>query len=357
MKQKLIFTNLVGKALDDLVAEAGNPQVVIVADTNTAVFVLPLLKADSGAAADAKVITVKSGDANKNLEELTSLWKHLSELEASRSTIVVNLGGGVVSDMAGFAAATFKRGMKCINIPTTVLAAVDASVGGKTGINFNGFKNQIGAFYEPDAAIISTIFFNTLPPQQILSGYAEMLKHGLLEDRETLGRLLGFSPVRPVLDVAGLLPLIEASVGVKVRIVEADLTEQGIRKALNLGHTIGHAFESFAYAHKSPVPHGYAIAWGIVAELVLSHMTLGFPSDVLHSFADYVRENFGAFDITCDDYPALIAAMRQDKKNHNADAINFTLLEEVGKPHIDQTSDPDHIKAALDIYRDLMGIA
>lgn len=357
MKQKLIFTNLVGKALDDLVAEAGNPQVVIVADTNTAVFVLPLLKADSRAAADAKVITVKSGDANKNLEELTSLWKHLSELEASRSTIVVNLGGGVVSDMAGFAAATFKRGMKCINIPTTVLAAVDASVGGKTGINFNGFKNQIGAFYEPDAAIISTIFFNTLPPQQILSGYAEMLKHGLLEDRETLGRLLGFSPVRPVLDVAGLLPLIEASVGVKVRIVEADLTEQGIRKALNLGHTIGHAFESFAYAHKSPVPHGYAIAWGIVAELVLSHMMLGFPSDVLHSFADYVRENFGAFDITCDDYPALIAAMRQDKKNHNADAINFTLLEDVGKPHIDQTSDPDHIKAALDIYRDLMGIA
>ncbi len=163
MKQKLIFTNLVGEALDGLVAEAGNPQTVIVADTNTAQFVLPLLVNESKVAAAAQVITVKSGDANKNLEELTGLWKKLSDMESTRSTLVVNLGGGVVSDMGGFAAATFKRGMKCINIPTTLLAAVDASVGGKTGINFNGLKNQIGTFTEPEAAIISTIYFNTLP--------------------------------------------------------------------------------------------------------------------------------------------------------------------------------------------------
>lgn len=356
MKQKLIFTNLVGQAIDDLVADLGTPQTVVVADTNTAQFVLPVLVNDSKAVASAKVITIKAGDANKNLENLTYLWNKLAELQATRSSVVINLGGGVVSDLGGFAAATYKRGMRCIAVPTTVLAAVDASVGGKTGINFNGYKNQIGTFSEPEAAIISTIFFNTLPPDQIMSGYAEMLKHALLEDKSTLDKLLGFSPIYPALDTASLLPMIEASVGVKARIVEADLTEKGLRKVLNLGHTAGHAFESYSYSHKSPVAHGYAVAWGLVVSLILSHLELGFPSDVLHTFAAYVRKNYRAFPITCDDYPALLAAMRQDKKNIVASEINFTLLENIGKPKIDCTVADDKIKAALDIYRDLMGL-
>ncbi len=357
MKQKLIFTNLVGEAVDGLVAELGNPQIAVVADTNTAQFVLPLLVNDSKAVAGATVITVKSGDVNKNIDTLADLWKKLSAMEATRNTLVINLGGGVVSDMGGFAAATFKRGMRCINIPTTLLAAVDASVGGKTGINFNGLKNQIGAFSEPEAAIISTVFFNTLPQQEILSGYAEMLKHGLLENSEVLGKLLASSPVYPLLDPTRLLPLIEESVLVKSRIVENDITEAGIRKALNLGHTVGHAFESYSYERKSPIPHGYAVAWGLVVELVLSHMLLGFPSDVLHSFAGYVLANYGAHQITCDDYPALIADMRQDKKNLAPDQINFTLLENVGVPRININATPEQIGAALDIYRDLMHIA
>lgn len=357
MKQKLIFTNLVGEALDGLVAELGNPQMAIVADTNTAQFVLPILQRDSQAAAGATVITVKSGDANKSLDELQGLWRHLSDMEATRKTVVVNLGGGVVGDMGGFAAATFKRGMRCINIPTTVLAAVDASVGGKTGINFNGLKNQIGAFYEPEAAIISTIFFNTLPQQEVLSGYAEMLKHGLLENPETLGKLLAYSPVYPVFDSAALLPLMQDSVLVKANIVDKDLKESGLRKVLNLGHTVGHAFEAFSYRRQSPIPHGYAVAWGLVVELVLSTMQAGFPSDVLHKFSDYVLRNYGAFEITCDDYGALLGAMRQDKKNASPDAINFTLLHAVGEPEIDMTATPEQISAALDIYRDLMHIA
>lgn len=357
MKEKLIFTNLVGEVVDGLVAELGNPQIAIVADTNTAQLVLPLLVNESKAVASATVITVKSGDVNKNIETLSDLWKKLIDMEATRNTLLINLGGGVVSDMGGFAAATFKRGMRCINIPTTLLAAVDASVGGKTGINFNGVKNQIGAFSEPVAAVISTIYFNTLPQQEILSGYAEMLKHGLLENPETLAKLLVSSPIYPMLDATRLLPLIEESVLVKSRIVEKDITEAGIRKALNLGHTIGHAFEAYSYSRKSPIPHGYAVAWGLVVELVLSQMILGFPSAELHRFAAYVLDNYGAHEITCDDYNALVAYMRQDKKNSSPDNINFTLLENVGVPRINVNASVEQIGAALDIYRDLMHIA
>lgn len=357
MKEKLIFTNLVGEVVDGLVAELGNPRVAIVADTNTAQLVLPLLVNESKAAAAATVITVKSGDINKNIDTLSDLWKKLMDMEATRNTLIINLGGGVVSDMGGFAAATFKRGMRCINIPTTLLAAVDASVGGKTGINFNGLKNQIGVFSEPVAAVISTIYFNTLPQQEIMSGYAEMLKHGLLENPDTLGKLLASSPVYPMFDATRLLPLIEESVLVKSRIVEKDITESGIRKALNLGHTIGHAFEAYSYRRKSPIPHGYAVAWGLVVELVLSHIILGFPSDELQRFAAYVLENYGAYEITCDDYPALVADMRQDKKNSSPDNINFTLLENVGVPRININATAEQIGGALDIYRDLMHIA
>lgn len=357
MKQKLIFTNLVGEAIDSLVADLGNPQVAAVVDTNTAQFVLPIVQKVSKTIAGADVITVKAGDANKNLNELAELWKKLSDMEATRKTVVVNLGGGVVSDMAGFAAATFKRGMRCINVPTTLLAAVDAAVGGKTGINFNGLKNQLGVFSEPEAAVISTLFFNTLPQQEILSGYAEMLKHALLEDAKVLSDLLNFNPVYPYFDADALLPRLEESVMVKAGIVDKDLTETGLRKALNLGHTVGHALEAFSYSHKSPIPHGYAVAWGLVTELVLSHIQLGFPSDTLHSFAAYVKEQYGAFPLTCDDYPELISAMRQDKKNATPDKINFTLLSSVGKPKTDCTASPEQICAALDIYRDLMGLA
>ncbi len=357
MKQKLIFTNLVGTAIDDLIEDLGNPQTVVIADTNTAARVLPILVNDSKAVAAAQVITMHSGDENKNIDQLTEVWKQLADMQATRKTVVINLGGGMVSDLGGFAAATFKRGLRCINVPTTVLAAVDASVGGKTGINFNGFKNQLGTFTEPVAAIISTIFFNTLSQQQILSGYAEMLKHGLLEDEATLSKLLAFNPVNPLTNTAGLLPMLEASVGVKSRIVEEDPTEKGLRKALNLGHTAGHAIESMAMAAGSPVPHGYAVAWGLVIALVLSHLHLGFPSDTLHTLAAYVLENYGAYDITCDDYPALFKAMHQDKKNADADSINFTLLKAVGQPCLDCTMTEEEIGAALDIYRDLMHIA
>lgn len=355
MEQQLIYTSSPASAIDDLVGRLGKPECVIIADVNTARFVLPELTAESETAAAAPQIVIKSGDAEKNLDALAAVWRRMDELRLSRKALVINVGGGVVTDLGGLAAATFKRGLRCINVPTTVLAAVDASVGGKTGINFNGVKNLIGTFTEPLATIISGRFFATLPMREILSGYAEIIKHSLLEDDRTFTSLLRHSPAEPGFSTAGLLPLIQTSVLTKKRICEADLRESGIRKALNFGHTAGHAFEALALSRSNPVPHGYAVAWGMVTELILSHMLLNFPSEYVSLLATYVNENYGSFELSCDDYPALLEIMSHDKKNTGAGKINFTLLEAVGRPRIDCTADPDHIKAALDIYRDLSG--
>ncbi len=355
MEQQLIYTASPASALDDLTQRLGRPRCVIIADVNTAGLVLPVLTAESETAAAAPQIIIKSGDADKNLNELTGVWRQMDSLRLGRKDIVINVGGGVVTDLGGFAAATFKRGLRCINMPTTVLAAVDASVGGKTGINFNGVKNLIGTFTEPLATIISGRFFATLPPREILSGYAEIIKHSLLEDDRTFTSLLHHSPAEPAFSTAGLLPLIQTSVLTKKRICDADLRESGIRKALNFGHTAGHAFEALALRRQAPVPHGYAVAWGMVTEIILSHMLLNFPSEYVALLARYVTDNYGAFDLSCNDYPELLELMSHDKKNTDPEKINFTLLEAVGRPRIDCTADPERIKVALDIYRDFSG--
>lgn len=357
MRQQLVFTNSPGEAIDAVVKKLSPKGVFLIADNNVASEVLPVLAEMSNAVKTAVVIKVSAGDVNKNLDSLASIWRDLNEDGATRKSLVINVGGGMITDMGGFAAATFKRGMHFINVPTTLLAAVDASVGGKTGINFNGCKNEIGVFAEAVAVIISTVFFNTLPHQELLSGYAEMLKHGLLEDRKTFASLLNYNFTENGFDGDKLLDLLKANVAVKERVVAEDPYEHGIRRALNLGHTVGHAFESFAMnERKAPVPHGYAVAWGIVVELVISNMLQHFPSDILHSYAAYVRDNYGAFYITCDDYQAILTLMSHDKKNSTPDSINFTLLKDVGDIKIDCIVDKDNIVAALDIYRDLMGI-
>ncbi|MDE6331595.1 MAG: 3-dehydroquinate synthase [Muribaculaceae bacterium] len=356
MEQKIIFTNHVGESIDDIVGQLGSPAVFVLCDVNTQSFVLPVLQAQSGTVAAAKIISTRAGDASKDIEALASLWKSLSDLGATRQSVLINIGGGVVTDLGGFGAATFKRGMHFINVPTTLLGAVDAAVGGKTSVNFNGLKNEIGVFANADAVIISTCFFNTLPQQQLLSGYAEMIKHALLQSKDMLDRLLAYSVVYPLFDSEALLGLLEESVAVKQNIVAQDLTEIGLRRALNLGHTAGHAIEAMALKYQSPVPHGYAVAWGLVVCLVLSHMELGFPSETLHKIAAYVLENYGAHSITCKEYPELISLMRHDKKNPSPDSISFTLLKDIGQPVCGCVVSEEKIEAALDIYRDLMHI-
>lgn len=352
--QDLIFSNDVASHLDALVKRYSPSKLFVLVDSNTHECVLPQLITESKAITQAKVISIEAGDTNKNIESLMHIWAQLVEGGATRKSMMINLGGGVVTDIGGFAGATFKRGIRFVNIPTTLLSAVDAAVGGKTGINFHCFKNEIGAFCEAEAVIISTRFLDTLSSEELLSGYAEMLKHGLISNVDTYNRLLAKDVAN--IDTDEMLQLLEESVMVKKRIVEEDPTEKGIRRALNLGHTAGHAFESLALQRKSPIPHGYAVAWGLVVELILSHMQLKFPSIELTRLATYIYENYGAFHITCDDYDALIEFMRHDKKNDSANAINFTMLKQVGDIHIDCIAPEDDIKTALDIYRDFMHI-
>lgn len=254
----------------------------------------------------------------------------------------------MVTDLGGFAASTFKRGINYINIPTTLLAMVDASVGGKTGINFRGLKNEIGVFNNASSVILHTPFLRTLDSENILSGYAEMLKHGLISNEQMWAELLNFN--LETLDFAKLQRMLADSVAVKQRIVTEDPTEKGIRKALNLGHTVGHAFESYALEH-TPVLHGYAVAWGLVCELYLSAVKTGFPTDKMHQTVNFIKEHYGKMNITCDDYPTLLELMTHDKKNV-AGIINFTLLGGIGDIRINQTASKQDIYEALDFYRE-----
>ena len=357
MNNNLIFTNNVARSIDEWV-EASKPSDIFVhVDVNTAKFVLPVLESQSETVRNTKKIVSQPGDDNKNLEALDKVWQSLTAAGATRSALFINLGGGVVTDLGGFAAATFKRGMSVLNVPTTLLGAVDASIGGKTGINYQGLKNQIGAFYEPSAVLISTCFFQTLPQYEMLSGYSEMIKHALLKGQKTVDDVLAYNITLPPVNPDALLRLLKESVLVKKEIVEQDPTEKGLRKALNLGHTVAHALEAFAMKNRgNSISHGFAVAQGLVVETILSNIVEGFDSTQLHRLAAYVKDNYGPYDIECKDYPALLAYMHQDKKNDNASDIVFTLLAAPGDVRINVTVPEKDICAAFDIYRDLMGI-
>lgn len=301
----------------------------------------------------AHQIVIKTGDIHKNLETLSYVWQSLSDNGATRHSLLLCLGGGMVTDLGGFAASTFKRGINYINIPTTLLAMVDAAVGGKTAINFNGLKNEIGVFQPAFRVLIETEFLRTLDAHNLFSGYAEMLKHGLISNYETLNELLAFDITN--IDYNLLKQLVGKSISVKESIVQKDPKEQGIRKALNLGHTIGHAFESLALSRLHPVLHGYAVAWGLVCELYLSYANVHFPRDVMRRVIHFIHENYGSFIFTCDDYEELYQFMLHDKKNKGG-VINFTLLNDVGELRLNQTASQGLIYETLDFYRECMGI-
>lgn len=346
--QKIIISKNVRENLKNILADTHYSNIFILTDDITRRFCLPLIELS-----DAKIIEIKSGDGNKNIETLVSVWQFLAENGATRKSLFINLGGGVITDLGGFAASTFKRGMAYINIPTTLLGAVDAAVGGKTGINFLGLKNEIGVINPADYVLIDTQFFKTLDKENLLSGFAEMLKHALIYNVAELQKVLDFS--LDEIDYENLHDLLASSVKIKEDIVQKDPTEQNIRKALNFGHTVGHAFESFSHIAGTPILHGYAVACGMICELYLSHRKTNFPKATVQQICSFIVNNYGSFNITCKDYPQLYELMTHDKKNAGKE-INFTLLGDVGDIRINQTATEKEIFEALDFYRDCVGI-
>ena len=351
-KQEVILCEGLANSLTHAIAKCPHDKLFILTDEHTHRLCRPHLDGIP-ALEEAEEIIIGAEDVHKNMETLAAVWQALSEKGASRHSLLINLGGGMVTDLGGFAASTFKRGIAYINVPTTLLAMVDASVGGKTGINFNGLKNEIGVFAPAACVLLETEFLRSLDAHNFFSGYAEMLKHGLISTPEHLAELLAFDTEK--IDYALLKSMVGRSVQVKERIVEEDPLEHGIRKALNLGHTVGHAFESLALAERRPVLHGYAVAWGLVCELYLPYIKTGFPKDKMRQTIQFVKENYGSFTFNCKQYDQLYELMKHDKKN-TAGVINFTLLKEVGDICLNQTADKETIFEMFDFYRECMGV-
>ncbi|WP_456106364.1 3-dehydroquinate synthase [Prevotella sp.] len=347
MKQRVIISRHLKTELAKAIAECEHDRIFVLVDETTNKLCWSLVK-DYLCLKDAQTIIIDATDRRKNLDTLVHVWESLQQGKATRHSLLINLGGGMVTDLGGFAASTYKRGINFINVPTTLLAMVDASVGGKTGINFGGLKNEIGVFNDAEFVLLDTNWLRTLDEENIRSGYAEMLKHGLIADDTMWAELINFNLAQP--NLRQLASMLDKSVRIKERIVAEDPHEKGIRKALNLGHTFGHAFESWAMK-RQPILHGYAVAFGLIAELYLATTRTDFPTERMHQTVNFIRAYYGSLPITCNDYPELIELMHHDKKNHGNE-INVTLLGGIGDIRIDQTITEEDIKEALDFFRE-----
>lgn len=347
MKQRVIISRHLKTELAEAITECEHDRIFVLVDETTNKLCWALVK-DYLCLKDAQTIVIGATDRRKNLDTLVHVWESLQQGKATRHSLLINLGGGMVTDLGGFAASTYKRGINFINVPTTLLAMVDASVGGKTGINFGGFKNEIGVFNDAEFVLLDTNWLRTLDEANIRSGYAEMLKHGLIADETMWAELINFNIAQP--NLHQLAFMLDKSVRIKERIVAEDPHEKGIRKALNLGHTFGHAFESWAMK-RQPVLHGYAVAFGLIAELYLATTRTDFPTEHMRQIVNFIRAYYGSLPITCNDYPELIELMHHDKKNRGSE-INVTLLGGIGDIRIDQTITEEDIKEALDFFRE-----
>ena len=326
-------------------------QIFVFVDANTAEHCLPVVVEECPVLQSAQVLVLPAGEENKSLHTAELAWSFLFEHHATRQAVVINIGGGMVTDLGGFVASTYMRGIRCINIPTTLLAMVDASSGGKTGLNCCGIKNGVGTFSQPMETLIYPAFLSTLSSQDLLSGLAEMIKHGLIRSEKHLRDLMA---LLPDLDLQ-YSSVIEDSIAIKKAIVDADFKENNIRRALNFGHTIGHAIEEAYAAEANAIAHGYCVMWGMVAELYLSVIKLGCPRSVLTDMSHLMIEYYGRPMCNCRQREQLITWMLHDKKNFVASngsdsqpQISFTLLRDIGCPIVAQVVSKEELNEALE---------
>lgn len=334
------------RQLGEFIKGGSYSKILVLADTNTEEHCLPLLRAALPDLQDFDVIEIDPGEENKNIDFCIGIWKMMLDFRADRNSLLINLGGGVITDIGGFAASTFKRGIDFVQVPTTLLSQVDASVGGKTGIDMDHVKNIIGTFAQPKAVFIEPAFLETLSSRQICSGFAEIIKHGLIYDRQFFNRILETAPGRVNADV------IYRSVEIKNEVVNIDPYERGLRKILNFGHTIGHAIESYSLKHDNdPLLHGEAIAIGFICEAFLSSRRNGLPESELAEIKSFVFKHFPKYDLKRESFKDLMELMRNDKKNRDGQ-INFSLLSRIGHCDPDIFCGESDIIESLDYYLD-----
>ncbi len=325
-------------------------KIFVLVDSNTHKFCLPSFLNQLKASVEIEVIEMDAGENHKNIDTCSSIWKVLSELGGDRKSLMINLGGGVVTDLGGFVAATFKRGIAWINVPTTLLAMVDAAVGGKNGVNLENLKNQIGVIEPARLVLISTAFLETLPASEMRSGLAEMLKHGLIQNENYWKKLTNLDQF--TLD--DLDDLIQESIEIKENIVLQDPTEKNIRKSLNYGHTLGHAIESYFLENpaKEKLLHGEAVAIGMIMATFISEKLCGFPSSKLEEISKALISTYNKVGFNLEDREEIISLMKFDKKNEGGQ-VNFVLLEDIGKPVINITVENQLLHQAFEYYSDL----
>lgn len=319
----------------------------VIVDENTKEYCLPILQ-QTLTSISFEVIEIKAGEQHKNIDTCQLIWKSLMDKKADRKSLCMNLGGGVIGDMGGFCASTFKRGMDFIQIPTTLLSQVDASIGGKLGIDFMQVKNSIGLFKNPKAVFIDPQFLNTLSLREVRSGFAEVIKHSLIANQEQWTSIQLIKDLEHVDWLAYLKP----SLQIKQQIVEQDPFEKGLRKALNFGHTIGHAIEGWALETDTPLLHGEAIAIGMICESYLAHQNLGLTQQELDQIVQFILNLYGHYPLDQTAFDSFLDLMKNDKKNED-DQINFSLIDPIGTAVINQTASRLQIQESLQFYNKL----
>ena len=342
-----IYVGPIETGWQSFLAQKKYGQILVIADENTAQHCLPRLTAALGNQ-NYLLIKIPPGEQHKHIGTCQEIWQQMLDAGLDRRALVINLGGGVIGDMGGFCASTYKRGVDFVQVPTTLLSQVDASIGGKLGIDFGMVKNSIGVFCNPQAVFVDPAFLTTLSAREIRSGFAEIIKHGLIQDVEQWDKIKNISDLNGV----NWAELIVPSLLIKKHVVEEDPFERGLRKALNYGHTIGHAVEGFALETDRPLLHGEAIAIGMITEAWLSQQQGYLSSEDLAEISVFFIKTYGHYALSEENFSAYLRLMGNDKKNEGQ-KINFSLIGAPGQVHINCHAEAPEIMASLRYYQQL----
>ena len=340
------FNEKAYRKLNAFLKSAAHSRIFILVDENTQLFCLDAFMAHIEGNYPITIIKIKAGEQHKNIATCLQVWSTFSESGADRKSLLITLGGGVITDLGGFVAATYMRGITFINVPTSLLAMVDAAVGGKTGVDLGVLKNLVGLTNFPEMVITDASFLNTLPENQLKSGLAEMFKHGLIAGEAYWNKISALRELQP----DNLNDLIRESVSIKNNIVMQDPRERNLRKVLNYGHTLGHAIESCFLNTQKQVLHGEAVAVGIILATYISKAITGFPEAKLHRIKEVILHHFKKIDFNGNDLKKITSLLKHDKK-HTHGNTNFVLLSDIGKPVLDQTVSETLVTAAFEYYK------